>query len=48
MKFFLLFLLLSFVIGLTKPAITQQQQQWLMGALVVVMGFAYFFFNQLV
>ena len=47
-KIFLLFLLVSFVIGVTKPAITLQQQRWLLGALVVVMGLSYFFFDQLI
>jgi hypothetical protein len=48
MKLFLLFLLVSFVIGVTKPAITLQQQRWLLGVMVVVMGLSYFFFDQLI
>lgn len=48
MKIFLLFLLASFVIGMIKPAITLQQQRWLLGAIVVMMGLSYFFFDQLI
>lgn len=48
MKIFLLFLLVSFVIGVLKPTITLQQQRWLLGAIVVVMGLSYFFFDQLI
>ena len=48
MKLFLLFLLVSFVIGVTKPAITLQQQRWLLGVIVVVMGLTYFFFDGLI
>lgn len=48
MKLFLLFLVLSFVIGVAKPAITIQQQRWLIGAIVVVMGLSYFLFDGLI
>lgn len=48
MKIFLLFLLVSFVVGVTKPTITLQQQRWLIGVIVVGMGLSYFFFDQLI
>ena len=48
MKVFLLFLLLSLLVGVVQPEATVQRQRWLMGALVVVMGVSYFFFDQLI
>lgn len=48
MKIFLLFLLVSFVSGVTLQEATAQRRRWFMGALVVVMSLAYFFFDQLI
>lgn len=48
MKVFLLFLLVSFVVGVAKPEITPQQQRWLIGVIVVVMALSYFFFDPLI
>lgn len=48
MKVFLLFLVLSFIIGANQTTVSPQRQRWLMGGIVVVLSVTYFFFEQLI
>lgn len=47
MKIFLLFLVMSFILGAKLQQATLQRRQWVISSIVVVMAATYFFFDQL-
>ena len=48
MKIFLLFLFMSFIVGVNLQQAKPQRQRRVMGSLVAVMVTAYFLFDQLI
>ncbi|MBX3013821.1 MAG: hypothetical protein KF832_20025 [Caldilineaceae bacterium] len=46
MKLFLLFLLASFIFGITADQMTVAQRRWLISGLVLFVTMTYFFFDQ--
>jgi hypothetical protein len=47
MKIFLLFLVISFILGAKLSQATVHQRQWVIGSIVLVITATYYFFDQL-